>query len=783
MNYSFVNFTPVLITILLFSCAGPHENVNQPITNQDWPVASATKGNTKYSPLTQINRDNVAQLEVAWEYHTGQEGFSIECNPIIINKTLYATSPAVTAFALEAATGKEIWTFDPFAYEADRNQDENQSDGKKRLRKSSAVNRGLAYWKEGEEHRLFLGVGPYMFALDVQSGQPIQSFGENGRIDLLKGLDREVDGLWINASSPGIVYKDLLIVGAQMGEDKGAVPPGHVRAYDVRTGERRWIFHTIPYPGEYGYDTWPKDAWKTFGGANAWSGFSLDEERGLVFFGTGSGSHGHFGANRHGQNLFANSVVALNVETGERVWHYQLVHHDLWDYDLPTPPNLITVEHDGQRIDAVAQVTKMGFLFLFNRETGEPLFPIEERPVPQSKVPGEKPWPTQPFPTRPRAYARQGFSEADITDRTPEAHAFVMENVYKKFGDGQLYDPPSFEGEIVFPQFNGGTDWGGAAVDPETGFLYVNASNEPELLQVVEADPDEDFPYNDTGHQPVKDNEGYPISTPPWGTLNAIDLNQGDIVWQVPFGMYPEMEGTGHPPTGTFSMGGPVVTAGGLVFIGGAMDEKFRAFDKESGKLLWEAKLPAGGYATPSVYAVDGRQYVVIGAGGAGKPGTKTGDAYIAFALPEAGAAQTHSDTSKAVVSAEAEGLQLYTSRCASCHQYNGLGMGAEYPPLIESEWVTGDKGRLIRLVLGGLTGEIEVKGVTYDSSMPPWGGFLDDEQVATLLTYIRASWGNSASSISAEEVEKVRHATRTQEGMWTADELAKEENTGIPDL
>ena len=773
MKYTPFRATLVFAILLtLLSCAGPNETVVEENGDQAWPVTSATKGNTKYSPLDQINRDNVHQLEVAWEYHTGDEGYSIECNPIIIGNTLYATSPSVNAFALEAATGRELWVFDPYAFIGDT----------KRMRKSSAVNRGMAYWEDGEDRRLFFGVGPYMFALDARNGQPIPSFGEQGRIDLLKGLDRDVEGLWINASSPGIIYHDLLIVGAQVGEGEGKTPPGHVRAYDVRTGERRWIFHTIPYPGEYGYDTWPKEAWKTFGGANAWGGLSLDEARGLLFFGTGSPSHDHFGINRHGQNLFGNSVVALKAETGERVWHYQLVHHDLWDYDLPTPPNLVTVTHDRQRIDAVAQVTKTGFVFLFNRQTGEPLFPIEERPVPQTKVPGEKTWPTQPFPTRPQAYARQGFSEADITNRSPEAHTFVRKNVYDRYGEAEIFDPPSFEGDIVFPQFNGGTDWGGAAVDPETAFLYVNNSNEPELIQVVEAGANDHFPYDVTGHQPVKDNEGYPISTPPWGTLSAIDLNQGTIVWQVPFGMYPEMEGTEQPPTGTFNMGGPVVTAGGLVFLGGSMDEKFRAFDKETGQVLWETKLPAGGYATPAVYAIDGRQYVVIGAGGGGKPGTRLGDAYVAFALPDGEDVSTDPDTLETTASPEAEGLQLYTSRCASCHQFNGQGLGNDFPPLNGTDWVTGDKGRLIRVILGGLSGQLDVNGVEYDGSMPPWGEFLDDEQVATLLTFIRSSWGNDASPVLAEEVAKVRQATKAQDGMWTPEALAKKENSGVPD-
>jgi len=764
-NHAVTIFWKVIILCCAYACSAPTERSAQDALNQDWPVANGSKGNAKYSLLTQINPENVQLLELAWEYHAGDEGYSIECNPIIIDKVLFATSPSVNAFALEATTGKELWTFDPYAYEGDSD----------RMTGSWAVNRGVTYWKEDNEERLFFGAGPYMYALNPKTGQPIPSFGENGRIDLLKGLDRNVDGLPISATSPGLVYQDLLFVGARVGENEGNVVPGHVRAYDVRTGERRWIFHTIPHPDEYGYETWPENAWETFGGANAWGGFSLDEERGLLFFGTGSPSHDHFGANRKGQNLFANSVVALNAETGERVWHYQLVHHDLWDYDLPTPPNLVTVTHQGRKIDAAAQVTKMGFLFLFDRVTGEPLFPIEERPVAQTKVPGEHTWPTQPFPSHPPAFARQGFRESDITDRTPEAHTFVRENVYNRYGDANLYDPPSFKGDIVQPQFNGGTDWGGAAVDPETAYLYVTTSNEPELMQVINAGGEASFPYGITGHQPVKDPEGYPITTPPWGTLTAIDLNAGNIVWQIPFGRYPGMKEMGNAPTGTFNMGGPVVTAGGLVFLGGSMDEKFRAIDKATGEVLWETQLPAGGYATPSVYAVDGKQYVVIAAGGGGKPGTKAGDAYLAFALPDKKDEQgdTQPDYEKEIETDA--GLQLYTSRCASCHQYNGRGLGSDYPPLVDTDWVTGDKERLIKVVLGGLQGTMEVNEIEYNGNMPPWGDFLDDEQVATLLTYIRTSWGNQASSVSAQEIAHVREMTQGQDRVWSVEEICCE--------
>ena len=752
--------------LLVSSCTQPSETADESTGEyRTWRVANASKANTKYSSLDQINRDNVHLLEVAWEYHTGDKGYTIECTPIIIENTLYATTPSVNAFALEAATGKELWTFDPYQYEG-------QPD---RLSGSWAVNRGVTYWEAGDEQTIFFGAGPYLYALDAHTGKPKQTFGERGRIDLLQGLDREIVDGQISASSPAIVYKDLVIVGSRVGEGAGKVVPGHVRAYDARTGERKWIFHTIPHPGEYGYETWPEDAWKTFGGANPWGGFSLDEDRGLLFFGTGSPSHDHFGIHRRGKNLFGNSVVALNAETGERVWHFQLVHHDLWDYDLPTPPNLVTILRNGEPVDAAAQVTKMGFLFLFDRETGTPLFPIEERAVKQSEIPGEETWPTQPFPTKPRAYARQGFTEADITTRTPQAHDFVRKNVFDRYGESSLYDPPSFKGDVVHPQFNGGTDWGGAAVDPETGILYVNTSNEPELMRVLNADEKDKFPFDITGHQPVKDDQGYPITTPPWGTLSAIDLNTGTIIWQVPFGNYPGMGGDYPSPTGTFNMGGPVVTAGGLVFLGGSMDEMFRAFDKESGEVLWETKLPAGGYATPAVYAVDGRQYIVIAAGGGGKPGTRPGDAYVAFTLSDSDEQVATSGPPETEVSETARGAQIYTSRCASCHQFNGLGMGQEFPPLANTDWVTGNKGRLIRVVLGGLSGEIEVNNSTYSGAMPPWGDFLDDRQVATLLTYIRSSWGNDASPVSPEEVAAVRVASQNRDQMWTEEELAED--------
>ena len=723
-----------------------------------WEVASATKANTKYSPATQINRDNVHQLTLVWEYKAGEEGYSIQCNPIVIDTMLYGTSPKVQAFAIDARTGEEIWWFDPNKYE----------EGNNRLSRSTGANRGVTYWSDGEEYTIFFGRGPFMYALDARTGEPRQDFGENGRIDLLQNLDREIERAFINASSPAIVYENLLIVGSQLGEGTGVIAPGHVRAFDVHTGERKWIFHTIPHPEEYGYETWPEDAWKTFGGSNPWGGFSMDEERGILYFGSGSASNDHFGIERTGDNLFSNCVVALDVKTGERIWHYQIVHHDLWDYDVPTPPSLVTVKHDGEMIDAVAQVTKVGMVFVFDRVTGEPLFPIEERAVKQSHVPGEVSSPTQPFPTLPPPYARNGFKETDITDRTGEAHDFVRKHVWEKYGPSDLYDPPSIEGGVVFPQFNGGTDWGGAAVDVKSGVLYVNSSDEPELIQVLKNDDPDGYPFKVTGHQPVKDNEGYPISTPPWGTLNAIDLNVGKILWKVPLGHHPGLEHL--PPTGSFNMGGPIVTAGGLVFIGAAMDEMFRAYDKETGELLWETKLPAGGYATPSTYVVDGKQYVVIAAGGGGKPGTKPGNSFLAYALPD----KTSERASRSEVSREtlSEAARLYMTRCAPCHQFSGQGTGDIFPPLTKTDWVTGDKSRLIKIVLGGLGGQIVVNGKQFDGEMPPWKEFLNDDQVATILTYIRTSWGNNASEITPEEVKAVRMETEEKQQLWTTKEL-----------
>ena len=709
---------PLLLIVLMAACqVRPTQQPDDPYTS--WSVYLGDNTSSHYSSLEYINRSNVAELELAWTFSTHDADTSgrtqIQCNPIVVDTVLYGTSPRLAVFALHATTGEELWTFDPFEAGA--------------VLEGRGINRGVAYWEGDADHapRIMMVAGARLFALDAAAGRPIADFGEDGSVDLRQGLDRDVTGLSVTARTPGIIFRHLLIQGSSLSEGIRSAP-GHIRAYDLRTGDIEWIFHTIPHPGEFGYETWPEEAYTYSGGANAWTGLSLDVERGIVYLPTGSAAFDFWGGNRVGENLFANSVLALDALTGERIWHYQIVRHDIWDRDLPAPPNLVTVEREGQRVDAVAQVTKSGHVFLLDRETGEPLFPVEERSFPASDLRGEEAWATQPIPLKPAPFARQQFEEEDITDISPESHAYVLERFKTARSNGQFV-PPSTQGTMIFPGFDGGAEWGGAGYDPTTGILYVNSNEMPWILTMVELNPDnassgdglyarycagchgaalegssdqsmpaltglgdrftrdevrtqilrgtgfmpsfgflneaevsavvgflfgerieaaaapesddaaqmsEFFagsPYGHTGYNRFFDQDGYPAVRPPWGTLNAINLNTGEYEWTVPLGEFGELTQLGIPPTGTENYGGPVVTAGGLLFIAASQDERFRAFDKDTGAVLWETQLPAGGYATPATYAVDGRQYVVIAAGG-GKMGTKSGDTYLAFALP-----------------------------------------------------------------------------------------------------------------------------------------------------
>lgn len=701
----------VSVVLALINGCSDDSNRNAVESETGWPVYLGDNGSSQYSPLNQITRQNVHLLEPVWEYKTEKisrdDRTQIQCNPLIIDGVLYGTSPKLRVFALNAATGKRIWEYNP-------GQEVNFA---------MNVNRGVSYWAIGSDRRIFFTAGPVLYALNAETGKLVETFGNNGKVSLKEGLGEKAADLYVVATSPGIVYKDLLIMGSRVSENADAAP-GYIRAYNVMTGALEWVFHTIPQPGEYGYETWPEDAWQYAGGVNNWAGMSLDEERGMVFIPTGSASFDFWGGNRKGKNLFANSVLALDAATGKRTWHFQTVYHDIWDRDLPAPPNLVTVIHEGRRVDAVAQITKSGFVFLLDRETGEPLFPVEERPVPASDLKGEEAWPVQPFPVKPPPFSPQTLTMDNITDISPESQEYVA-SILKEVRTGEPFIPPSLEGTIIFPGFDGGGEWGGAAYDPESSILYVNSNTMPWILTMVETDakeevllhpgeriyqvscaichgqnlegnpgsnyppledltsrmdqekaleiintgkgfmpsfrhlpeedknllmaylykePNEDIhmqgiehnvdavPYSHTGYNRFTDQQGYPAVKPPWGTLSAIDLNQGEILWQVPLGEFQELTERGIPKTGTENYGGPVVTAGGLIFIAASKDEYFRAFDKNTGEEVWKYKLPAGGYATPAVYEINSRQYVVIACGG-GKMGTKPGDSYVAFAL------------------------------------------------------------------------------------------------------------------------------------------------------
>ncbi|MCS6777242.1 MAG: ThuA domain-containing protein [Chloroherpetonaceae bacterium] len=586
-----------------------------PRRSVDWPSTGNDRGGTRYSRLRQIHRGNVRTLKVAWTYRTGdaeKTGSTIECTPIVVEGVMYLTTVRLKVVALNAATGEELWSFDPG---------------------TSGVNRGVAYWSDGKPggKRRILAAFPdgRMVSLDARTGRPDPEFGRNGFVNLREGIERDISGMTYGCTSPPMVFEDLVILGFLNSESQPGAP-GDIRAFHVLTGKEVWRFRTVPLPGEFGNETWENDGWRERSGANAWSGFTLDEKRGIVFCGTGSPASDFYGADRPGMNLFGNCTLALDARTGKRIWHFQTVHHDLWDHDNPCPPVLCTVRHNGRWIDAVAQPTKTGYVFLLDRQTGKPLFEVREVPAPPSDVPGEKTWPTQPVPVRPPALSPNVFTDEDVTDISPEAAREVRERL-KRLRYGKPYLPPSLEGTIVSPGFHGGATWSGASFDPTTHTLYINTNN---VLYIAQLRPGARGGYDFAGYTYFNDKDGFPANKPPWGHLTAINLNTGEFVWRVALGEEPALKARGISRTGTENFGGTIVTAGGLVFIGATRDEKFRAFDKDTGALLWEYQLPAGGYATPCTYMVNGKQYVVIAAGGGGKLRTRTGDTFIAFALP-----------------------------------------------------------------------------------------------------------------------------------------------------
>ncbi|MFO0808593.1 MAG: pyrroloquinoline quinone-dependent dehydrogenase [Gemmataceae bacterium] len=600
--------------------------------DRNWICVGGDRGCSRYSQLAQINRSNVDQLEVAWTFHTGEVkngvGRTIECTPVVVNERMYVSTADRRVVALNASTGAVLWDFDPLTVGPPIGP-----------LASGGVNRGVAYWCDrpddpsaGVERILHGTSDGRLFAIDAKTGKLDRQFGNAGVKDLRADLDVNIANLPYGPTSAPAIVGNLVVLGFSNGEGPEIAAPGDIRAFDVRTGKPAWTFHTVPRPGEFGNDQWPNDSWKNRGGANAWGGISVDTQHNLVFAGLGSASFDFFGGDRPGDNLFANCTLALDATTGQRRWHFQTLRHDLWDHDLPTYPNVIAIRKGNQITPAVAQVTKTGYVYLFDRLTGKPLFDVIDKPVVATGVPGEVPSPTQPIPVAPPAFSEQSFDESNVTNIAPANRAYVLDKL-KTLRRGPAFQPPSFEGTVVIPGFHGGANWSGASFDPETNLLYVNSTNQPNIMALKPAKDGAKYRYDHKGYVTFNDQEGYPAIAPPWGQLNAIDLATGRFAWRSILGEYPELTKRGVPQTGTENFGGTIVTAGGLVFIGGTKDEKFRAFDKQSGKVLWEAQLPAGGYATPATYSAGGEQYVVIAAGGAGKLRTRPGDAFVAFRL------------------------------------------------------------------------------------------------------------------------------------------------------
>ena len=647
-----------------------------------WSSYLGSPDSNQYSALKQINKSNVKQLEVAWTFAAGTG--TVRFDPLVVDGVMYVLGANRSIVALDAASGKEIWTH--------RNE-------------GAVGDRGMNYWesKDRSERRLLYMNGGFLTSIDARTGNVMASFGDNGKVDVRIGLQRDVTNIRpLQTGNPGRIFENLIIMSLPASGAAYVANPGDTHAYDVRTGELKWVFHSVPAKGEFGADTWPEGFLGAGGGVHNWSELSVDDKRGIVYIPFGTARFDFYGGNRKGNNLFGNSLVALDARTGKRLWHYQLVHHDLWDYDLPQAPKLLTLRKDGRNVDVVAQATKHGFVFVFDRVSGAPFFPIEERPVPQTDVPGEWTSPTQPFPTAPPPFARQTFTEKDINPFLPEPDKAKLREMFKTARNEGLFTPPSLQGTISIPGHNGGANWGSTAVDPTKGTMYVVSKNLPTLDKLIvpgaagqrgrggrgdgapaaagcaaaregaapggpegrgagpagaapggpegrgqrvggppppaapppNAGPD--FIAYTSPYDFLLQSNGLSAIGPPWSNITAYDLNKGTILWQIPNGEFPGLAPGSHAPRG-----GPVVTAGGLIFVGTSTDRKLRAYDQDTGKVLWERDLPAASEGVPAVYEVNGRQFIAIAVGGAGLFPPRVGDPpppgpsqYMVFALP-----------------------------------------------------------------------------------------------------------------------------------------------------
>lgn len=614
---------PLFLLFPLLACAAA-----------DWPYYGGDAGGGKYSALDEINRQNVTRLRPLWSFDVGDVSdgtkapsrSAFEATPLVVDGVMYVTTPFHRLFALDAETGRQLWVYDP-KFRPDQ-------------RVNLYVNRGVAFWRGGGAKRIFYGdQNGRLFSVDAATGKADLRFGKQGSVDLKAGLTERYPGGQLGLTSPPAVCGDVVVTGSWVSDGEPRGPSGDIRGFDARTGRQVWRFHTVPHPGEFGHDTWQPGSTEGRGGTNVWSLMSVDPERRLVFVPLTSPSEDYYGGDRKGDNLFGDSVVAIDCGSGRRRWHFQTVHHNLWDYDLPSQPVLITVRRGGRDVPAVAQATKTGFVFVLDRETGKPLFPVEERPVPASRIPGEQSSPTQPFPLKPPPFARQSMTPGELTRVTPESRAACSELARGVNLNTKLFDPNGEQPRVMFPGTNGGSNWGGGSYDPATHTFYVNSMDVASVFKMVKRPAGSTVPYRNQGSGRFWDSSGYPCQQPPWGSLTAYDLDRGEIRWRSVLGEFPELTKRGVPKTGAPNLGGSLVTAGGLLFIGATNDSRFRAFDKTTGAELWSVPLPASAHATPMTYSGprSGRQMVAIASGGGNKYNQIFAAKLIVYALPRPG--------------------------------------------------------------------------------------------------------------------------------------------------